>query len=157
MTAKSTIDDNYYSGVEPKVPIGFKLVPNAVTGVDLEVSLPSGRALYYHNPVVVDGAIYYTDYAHAGKTKEQTYSDKCKRRKNNRNNQPHCKTKLSTALRAPKADKASVLRIWAQFSKFASNRARIWSRLAFLGLLSRRRLAAKARSALAGRSSFFTL
>lgn len=81
----------------------------------------------------------------------------CKRRKNNRNNQPHCKTKLSTALRAPEADKASVLRIWAQFSKFASNRARIWSRLAFLGLLSSRRLAAKARSALAGRSSFFTL
>lgn len=67
------------------------------------------------------------------------------------------RTKLSTALRAPEAGKASVLRSWAQFSKFASSRARIWSRLAFLGLLSRRRLAAKARSALAGRSSFFTL
>lgn len=76
MMAKSTIDDNYYSGVKPEVPISFKLVPNAVTGVDLEVGLPSGRALYYHNPVVVDGSIYYTDYAHAGKTKEQTYGGK---------------------------------------------------------------------------------
>lgn len=76
MMVKSTIDDNYYSGVKPEVPISFKLVPNAVTGVDLEVGLPSGRALYYHNPVVVDGSIYYTDYAHAGKTKEQTYGGK---------------------------------------------------------------------------------
>ena len=76
MMAKSTIDDNYYSGVNSMVPISFNWVPNAVAGVDLEVSLPSGRALYYHNPVVVDGAIYYTDYAHAGKTKEQTYGGK---------------------------------------------------------------------------------
>ena len=76
MMVKSTIDDNYYSGINPIVPISFKIVPNAVTGVDLEVGLPSGRALYYHNPVVVDGSIYYTDYAHAGKTKEQTYGGK---------------------------------------------------------------------------------
>ena len=76
MMAKSTISSDYYSGVNPMIPIGFSLKPNAVTGVDLEVSLPSGRALYYHNPVVVDGAIYYTDYAHAGKTKEQTYGGK---------------------------------------------------------------------------------
>lgn len=76
MIAKRTIDDNYYSGVNSMIPISFKIVPNAVTGVDLEVSLPSGRALYYHNPVIVDGAIYYTDYAHAGKTKEQTYGGK---------------------------------------------------------------------------------
>ena len=76
MMAKSTVDDNYYSGVNPMIPIRFKLTPNAITGVDLEVGLPSGRALYYHNPVIVDGSIYYTDYAHAGKTKEQTYGGK---------------------------------------------------------------------------------
>ena len=76
MMAKSTISSDYYSGVNPMIPIGFKLKPNAVTGVDLEVGLPSGRALYYHNPTVIDGAIYYTDYAHAGKTKEQTYGGK---------------------------------------------------------------------------------
>ena len=58
------------------IPIGFKVTPNAVTGVDLEVGLPSGRVLYYHSPVIVDGAIYYTDYTHAGKTKEQTYGGK---------------------------------------------------------------------------------
>ena len=76
MMVKSTIDNNYYSGVNPEVPISFKVVPNAVTGVDLEVGLPSGRALYYHNPVVVDGSIYYTDYAHAGTLKVQTYGGK---------------------------------------------------------------------------------
>lgn len=76
MMVKSTISSDYYSGVNPMIPIGFSLKPNVVTGVDLKVSLPSGRALYYHNPVVVDGAIYYTDYAHAGKTKEQTYGGK---------------------------------------------------------------------------------
>lgn len=76
MMAKSTVDDNYYSGVNPMIPIRFNWVPNAVTGVNLEVGLPSGRALYYHNPIIVDGAIYYTDYAHTGKTKEQTYGGK---------------------------------------------------------------------------------
>lgn len=76
MMAKSTISSDYYSGVNPMIPIGFKIVPNAVTGVNLAVGLPSGRALYYHNPVVVDGSIYYTDYTHTGKTKEQTYGGK---------------------------------------------------------------------------------
>lgn len=76
MMAKSTVSDEFYSGTNPMIPIGFKLVPNAVTGVDLEVGLPSGRALYYHNPIIVDGAIYYTDYTHTGKTKEQTYGGK---------------------------------------------------------------------------------
>lgn len=76
MMAKSTVDDNYYSGTNPMIPVEFKLKPNAVTGVDLEVGLPSGRALRYHNPVIVDGAIYYTDYTHMGKTKEQTYGGK---------------------------------------------------------------------------------
>ena len=76
MMAKSTVDDNYYSGTNPMIPVSFNWVPNAVTGVDLEVSLPSGRALYYHNPIIVDGTIYYTDYTHTGKTKEQTYGGK---------------------------------------------------------------------------------
>ena len=76
MMAKSTVDDNYYSGTNPMIPISFNWVPNAVAGVDLEVGLPSGRALYYHNPVIVDGAIYYTDYTHTGRTKEQTYGGK---------------------------------------------------------------------------------
>lgn len=76
MMAKSTISSDYYSGVNPMIPIRFKLTPNAGAGVDLEVSLPSGRALYYHNPTVVDGAIYYTDYTHTGKTEEQTYGGK---------------------------------------------------------------------------------
>ena len=76
MMAKSTISSDYYSGTNPMIPISFRLKPNAVTGVDLEVGLPSGRALYYHNPVVVDDAIYYTDYTHTGKTKEQTYGGK---------------------------------------------------------------------------------
>ena len=76
MMAKSTVSDEFYSGANPMIPIGFKVTPNAVAGVDLEVGLPSGRALYYHNPIIVDGAIYYTDYTHSGKTKEQTYGGK---------------------------------------------------------------------------------
>ena len=76
MMAKSTISSDYYSGTNPMIPIGFRLKPNAVTGVDLEVKLPSGRALYYHNPTVIDGAIYYTDYTHTGKKQEQTYGGK---------------------------------------------------------------------------------
>lgn len=76
MMAKSTISSDYYSGVNSMISIDFRLKPNAVTGVDLEVGLPSGRALYYHNPAVVNGAIYYTDYTHTGKTKEQTYGGK---------------------------------------------------------------------------------
>ena len=76
MMAKSTISSDYYSGVNSMISIDFRLKPNAVTGVDLEVGLPSGRALYDHNPAVVNGAIYYTDYTHTGKTKEQTYGGK---------------------------------------------------------------------------------
>ncbi|EEU03765.1 hypothetical protein GCWU000322_00065 [Eubacterium saphenum ATCC 49989] len=76
MMAKSTVSDEFYSGTNPMIPISFKSTLNAVNGINLAIGLPSGRELYYHNPVIVDGAIYYTDYTHAGKTKEQTYGGK---------------------------------------------------------------------------------
>lgn len=76
MMVKSTISSEYYSGVNPMIPISFKLTPNAVNGINLAIGLPSGRELYYHNPTVVDGAIYYTDYTHTGKKQEQTYGGK---------------------------------------------------------------------------------